>query len=100
MPARWRRSVRRACGPCSNGLSSRGWHRVIALRGSKRPLTCRWPSGASGAGSHDLALEALWAQARRADPGLALSVSYVGSLDGLLALLHGEALLAGAHILD
>jgi molybdate-binding protein/DNA-binding transcriptional regulator YhcF (GntR family) len=63
------------------------------------------PQGRDGdalafAGSHDLALEALWAQARRADPGLALSVSYVGSLDGLLALLHGEVLLAGAHILD
>ncbi len=52
------------------------------------------------AGSHDLALEALWAQARRADAGLDLRVSYVGSLDELLALLHGETLLAGAHILD
>ena len=52
------------------------------------------------AGSHDLALEALWAQARRASPDLAFTASYVGSLDGLLALLHGEALLAGTHILD
>jgi molybdate-binding protein/DNA-binding transcriptional regulator YhcF (GntR family) len=52
------------------------------------------------AGSHDLALEALWAHARQADPGLTLRVNYVGSLDGLLALMHGEALLAGAHILD
>jgi molybdate-binding protein/DNA-binding transcriptional regulator YhcF (GntR family) len=72
-------------------------------RPPERPLALRMgqdPRALSFAGSHDLALEALWAQARGADPGLALSVSYVGSLDGLLALLHGEALLAGAHILD
>jgi len=52
------------------------------------------------AGSHDLALETLLAQARRADPEWRLTPSYVGSLDGLLALLHDEAILAGAHILD
>jgi molybdate-binding protein/DNA-binding transcriptional regulator YhcF (GntR family) len=52
------------------------------------------------AGSHDLALEALWAQARRLHPGLVLEPRYVGSLDGLLALLHGEAGLAGSHLLD
>lgn len=52
------------------------------------------------AGSHDLALETLWAQARRGQPELAVTASYVGSLDGLLALLHGEADLAGSHILD
>ncbi len=52
------------------------------------------------AGSHDLALEALWAQARQANPEVAFTASYVGSLDGLLALLHGEVGLAGAHILD
>jgi molybdate-binding protein len=52
------------------------------------------------AGSHDLALEALWAQARRLHPGLLLEPRYVGSLDGLLALLHGEAGLAGCHLLD
>lgn len=52
------------------------------------------------AGSHDLALEALLAQARRAHPQWGLTPSYVGSLDGLLALLHGDVILAGAHILD
>jgi DNA-binding transcriptional regulator YhcF (GntR family) len=52
------------------------------------------------AGSHDLALEALWAQIRLTHPQVAWSASYVGSLDGLLALLHGEVSLAGAHILD
>ncbi len=52
------------------------------------------------AGSHDLALEALWAQARQACPEIAFVPAYVGSLDGLLALLHGDVGLAGAHILD
>ena len=52
------------------------------------------------AGSHDLALEALWAQARHAHPDDAFSASYVGSLDGLLRLLRGDVALAGAHMLD
>jgi putative molybdopterin biosynthesis protein len=52
------------------------------------------------AGSHDLALEALWTQARRSHPADAFSVRYVGSLDGLLHLLRGDAALAGAHMLD
>jgi molybdate-binding protein/DNA-binding transcriptional regulator YhcF (GntR family) len=52
------------------------------------------------AGSHDLALDALWARARRAYPGLDLTVSYVGSLEGLMALWRGDAALAGAHLLD
>jgi len=52
------------------------------------------------AGSHDLALEALWARVRQAHPSLDLSVSYVGSLEGLMALWRGDAALAGAHLLD
>jgi molybdate-binding protein/DNA-binding transcriptional regulator YhcF (GntR family) len=52
------------------------------------------------AGSHDLALEALWMRAARADPPLTFTADYVGSLDGLLALLHGRAGLAGCHLLD
>ncbi len=52
------------------------------------------------AGSHDLALEALWTQARRSHPDDAFSVRYVGSLDGLLQLLRGDAALAGTHMLD
>ncbi len=52
------------------------------------------------AGSHDYALEALWAQARLSHPDAALAVIYVGSLDGLLKLLHGEVGLAGCHLLD
>jgi molybdate-binding protein/DNA-binding transcriptional regulator YhcF (GntR family) len=52
------------------------------------------------AGSHDLALETLWATARRSQPDFAVTASYIGSLDGLLALRHGDADLAGSHILD
>jgi putative molybdopterin biosynthesis protein len=52
------------------------------------------------AGSHDLALEALLSRLRQARPALTTTTAFVGSLDGLLALLHGEADLAGAHILD
>jgi putative molybdopterin biosynthesis protein len=52
------------------------------------------------AGSHDLALEALWTRARLGRPGLDLTVSYVGSLEGLIALWRGDAGLAGAHLLD
>jgi molybdate-binding protein/DNA-binding transcriptional regulator YhcF (GntR family) len=52
------------------------------------------------AGSHDLALEALWARARQAHPGLDLTVSYVGSMEGLMALWRRDATLAGAHLLD
>ena len=52
------------------------------------------------AGSHDLALETLWAHARQAHPETHIEVRYVGSLDGLLAVMHGEAALAGVHLLD
>lgn len=52
------------------------------------------------AGSHDLALEALWAHAQRAHPADVFSASYVGSLDGLLQLLRGDVAIAGAHMLD
>ena len=52
------------------------------------------------AGSHDLALEALFTQTRRSHPDQGFAVRFVGSLDGLLQLLHSEVGLAGAHILD
>ena len=81
------------------GLQLAAWR---AQRGiHPAPSAARSPDRLSRfAGSHDLALEALWAQARLAHPQVAWDVSYVGSLDGLLALLHGEVSLAGAHILD
>lgn len=52
------------------------------------------------AGSHDLALEALWAYALRAEGSDAFSASYVGSLDGMLQLLRGDVAIAGTHMLD
>jgi molybdate-binding protein/DNA-binding transcriptional regulator YhcF (GntR family) len=52
------------------------------------------------AGSHDLALETLWMRVRSAHPALELTVSYLGSLEGVMALWRGDANLAGAHLLD
>jgi len=51
-------------------------------------------------GSHDLALETLFGQLRRARPPLDIVAVYVGSLEGLIALERGEAHVAGAHLLD
>jgi molybdate-binding protein/DNA-binding transcriptional regulator YhcF (GntR family) len=81
------------------GLQLAAWREQMA-RPASRPAAesadrlCRF------AGSHDLALEALWAHARREHSEVSFTANYVGSLDGLLALLHGEVALAGAHILD
>jgi molybdate-binding protein/DNA-binding transcriptional regulator YhcF (GntR family) len=81
------------------GLQLAAWREQLT-RPAPRPASesserlCRF------AGSHDLALEALWAHARREHNEIGLTANYVGSLDGLLALLHGEVALAGAHILD
>jgi molybdate-binding protein/DNA-binding transcriptional regulator YhcF (GntR family) len=81
------------------GLQLAAWREQLT-RPAPQPATessdrlCRF------AGSHDLALEALWAYARREHSEVSFTASYVGSLDGLLALLHGEVALAGAHILD
>lgn len=81
------------------GLQLAAWREQRGPRAI--PLVDREP-GRLGrfAGSHDLALEALWTQTRQAHPDAAFTAAYVGSLDGLLALLHGEVSLAGAHILD
>jgi molybdate-binding protein/DNA-binding transcriptional regulator YhcF (GntR family) len=82
------------------GLHLTAW-RQRRLVPSPAPLPVEAPGNAVRfAGSHDLALEALWARARSALPGLELSASYVGSLEGLMALWHGAAVLAGAHLLD
>ena len=51
-------------------------------------------------GSHDLTLDLLASELRRANPHLTLASSNVGSLGGLLALQRGEAHLAGSHLLD
>ena len=81
------------------GLQLAAWRQQLT-RPALRPAAessnrlCRF------AGSHDLALEALWTHARREHSEVSFTANYIGSLDGLLALLHGEVALAGAHILD
>ncbi len=52
------------------------------------------------AGSHDLALELVVRVLAEETPGARLSVEYVGSLGGLMALARGEAEIAGAHLWD
>ena len=81
------------------GLQLAAWREQLA-RPAPRPAAENSDRLCRFAGSHDLALEALWAHARRAHSEVSFTASYVGSLDGLLALLHGEVALAGAHILD
>ncbi len=51
-------------------------------------------------GSHDLALDILADQLRRARPDRSLSSLHTGSLAGLEALARGEAHFAGSHLLD
>lgn len=51
-------------------------------------------------GSHDLTLDLLANELRRADHRLSLSSANVGSLGGLLALGKGVAHLAGCHLFD
>ena len=52
------------------------------------------------AGSHDLALELLSSHIRRQYPKYSLSSTYVGSLEGLIALEQNQAHLCGMHLLD
>ncbi len=82
------------------GLALAAWRERRLGASTPPPSPAADVQSVSFAGSHDLALEALWAQARRSRPDLALSVRYVGSLEGLLALWRGEVDLAGAHLLD
>jgi putative molybdopterin biosynthesis protein len=52
------------------------------------------------AGSHDPTLDLLAARLGRRDPPVWLSTSFTGSLEGLMALAHEQAHLAGCHLLD
>lgn len=52
------------------------------------------------AGSHDLAVEILARLVFEEMPHIRLSVEYVGSLGGLIALARNEAEIAGAHLWD
>jgi putative molybdopterin biosynthesis protein len=51
-------------------------------------------------GSHDMTLDVLADQLRRARPEMTLASSNVGSYGGLLALQRREAHVAGSHLLD
>jgi len=52
------------------------------------------------AGSHDLTVELLGRMLVEASPAAQLSVEYVGSLGGLMALARDEAEVAGSHLWD
>jgi putative molybdopterin biosynthesis protein len=82
------------------GLQAAAWRnrRLISVAAPSRSGVLE--GAVCFAGSHDLALEALWTRARSDFPGLDLNVSYVGSLEGLIALWRGDANVAGAHLLD
>lgn len=58
------------------------------------------PNALRFVGSHDPAVELLATQLQHHDPSLELSVSFAGSLGGLMALARGEADVAGAHLRD
>jgi molybdate-binding protein/DNA-binding transcriptional regulator YhcF (GntR family) len=51
-------------------------------------------------GSHDLVVELLPRLLAERDSSLSLSLEYVGSLGGLMALARGEAEIAGIHLWD
>ncbi len=51
-------------------------------------------------GSHDLVIESLPRLLAQHKAGFALSLRYVGSLGGLMAMARGEADLAGTHLWD
>lgn len=70
-----------------------------AARRAGTPATAT-PSALAFAGSHDLALELLAARLRRHTPPIELSLNFTGSLSGLMALLLGEAQIAGCHLHD
>lgn len=57
-------------------------------------------AGLRFSGSHDLAVELLSQMLTEETPEVRLSVEYVGSLGGLMALAQGEADVAGAHLWD
>lgn len=70
-------------------------------------LLSHWRAGGTAAaqvlrfaGSHEPALDFLWALAGRTAPGLRVESEVVGSLWGLTALERGEADLAGSHLFD
>lgn len=65
-----------------------------------RPRKGAPPNELRFVGSHDPIVEMLATHLRRRDPAVHLSVTFVGSLGGLMALARGEAEVAGAHLRD
>ena len=51
-------------------------------------------------GSHDPLIDELADMLHRADPGMSLSSTHVGSMGGIMAIKRGEAHVAGCHLLD
>jgi putative molybdopterin biosynthesis protein len=51
-------------------------------------------------GSHDLSIDILGNEVKRAYPGLKIAASNVGSMGALLAIKRGEAHMGGTHLLD
>jgi putative molybdopterin biosynthesis protein len=51
-------------------------------------------------GSHDLSIDILGNEVKRAYPGLKIAASNVGSMGALLAIKRGEAHIGGTHLLD
>jgi molybdate-binding protein/DNA-binding transcriptional regulator YhcF (GntR family) len=68
--------------------------------GVPRPAAAVGAAGLRFAGSHDLAVELVARMLAGEAPEARLSVEYVGSLGGLMALAQGEADVAGAHLWD
>jgi molybdate-binding protein/DNA-binding transcriptional regulator YhcF (GntR family) len=75
------------------------WSAATRQAGAPVPPPAR-PGSLTFVGSHDLALELLAARLRREEPPVELSLKFAGSLAGLMALLLGEAEMAGCHLHD
>lgn len=66
-----------------------------------RALPVESPEGTvTFSGSHDLTLEVLFRRLAGINPPVTVRAQYVGSLEGIVALLRGEAEVAGCHLLD
>ncbi|MBI3978807.1 MAG: GntR family transcriptional regulator [Chloroflexi bacterium] len=65
------------------------------------PVLTQRPAGTLAfVGSHDLSLEALIRRLARDRPPIRVEARYAGSLEGLVALVRGEAEIAACHLLD
>ena len=79
------------------GLALARW-RDVTLSGDMEAPAER--VGLAFAGSHDLSVEALFRLVERGPTHPHASVTFIGSLGGLMALAEGHADIAGVHLLD